>query len=340
LHRVVTFQSRFIGGLLDLALPESWRFALERANIEPFIDSKTLVKGLTLKPDHARQVLRRMRIAGLIEPMQGARRGIYRLVTEDRKRFGGLSLDDFVPGLPYHEGPYCFWWVGVPRDWVGRLSASVILARTGLKQVGFKQFGDPCSAQFERNGTVRVYPGKGVPERVWREWLQRELVRRGWGMDEAKAFDLQLRHSIRQIEIVGAQVPDSVAKVVPHMLSVPDAGLTFRVCDTPKPNSFEASIDLRKLSGFLGIDKIHEVLDRFIVAQDLHARNLETHVAVVKEMRKESLTWRSVGENIIPLISKLEGGWENTVRMISKLENLLEALTERLNGLNDSKAPI
>jgi hypothetical protein len=193
-----------------------------------------------------------------------------------------------------------------------------------LKQVGFKQFDDPCSAQFERNGTIRVYPGKGIPEKVWREWLQRELVRRGWGMDEAKAFDLQLRHSIRQIEIVGAQVPDSVAKVVPHMLSVPDAGLTFRVCDTPKPNSLEASIDLRKLSGFLGIDKIHEVLDKFIVTDDLLRQNLETHVAVVKGMEKESRTWRSVGENLIG--------------MISKVENVLEALTERLNGLTGSKA--
>lgn len=162
-----------------------------------------------------------------------------------------------------------------------------------------------CSAQFEKSGGIRVYPY--VQEQVWRPWLERELVRRGWGMDEAHAFNAQLRHSIRQVEIVGPKIPAEIAREMPPVAAVPEAGVVFKVCRTPPPGfNFEVGLDIRQFSQFLGLDSYREAGAHILEATKLLNENMQSHVALVKELRSEASSWRSFAENAAKLLDRLE----------------------------------
>ena len=306
---------------------------------EPIVDSRVLVKKYGLKHDHARQVLSRMSRDSMIERIQGPRKGVYCLSQPDRNR-SCVRLDDYVPKVGYHEGPYGFWYTSVPLEWVRRLGAPVVNRRTQMRQIGWKLAGNPCSAQFERSGGVRVYPHEF--ESVWRPWLQRELIRFGWGMDEAKAFDGKLTHALRQVEIVGPQLPQSVAERLPAVIAVPGLGLTLKVDNTPVKNTLELGVNVQGLERFLGIGELkadhQDFKNEVWTVLGAFKENIESHLVLVKTLTHESTSWRAVGENTVRMIRQLEAVGENTVRMISKLEGLVEALTERLNGLNGSKA--
>jgi len=306
-----------------MALPANWQTVLDHLRNEPIVDSRTLVNRFNWSKVQARQVLSRMCRAQFIERIQGKRSGIYRLVTQDRNR-SRVSLDDFVVAVPYHEGPYKFFWASVPREWVRRLGASVTNQRTGLKQVGFKELGSPCSAQLERNGSVRVYPY--VQEQVWRPWLERELVRRGWGMDEARAFNAQLRHSIRQVEVVGPQLPVDMARELPPVTAVPEAGVVFKVCGTPKPRTFEVGLDIRQFSQFLGLDSYREAGAHILEATKLLNENMKSHVALVQDLRSESVTNRAYMENAMKDLEAQRALMENTSKLLTKLETMGDLL--------------
>jgi len=283
---------------------------------EPIVYSRLLVNRFNWSKDQARQNLSRMARAGYIERVQGKKSGVYQLPSKKARL--AISLDDFAVAVPYHEGPYKFFWSRVPREWVRGLAASVTNVRTGLKQIGFKELGSPCSAQFELNGSVRVYPY--VQEQVWRPWLERELVRRGWGMDEAKAFNGQLRHSIRQVEVVGPQLPVDVARELPPVTAVPEAGVVFKVCGTPKPRTFEVGIDIRQFSTFLGLDSYREAGAHILEATKLLQENMQSHVALVKDLRSESLSHRAFMENAARLLSALETAIESLSKVAARLE--------------------
>jgi len=246
--------------------------------------------------------------ARFIERMQGPRKGIYRPVTVDRNR-SAMSLDDFVGRVGYHEGPYGFWYVKVPSEWVRRLGAETRNRRTGMKQVGFEgNVADPCSCQLERSGGVRVYPR--VAESVWRPWLQREVIRRGWGMDEAKVFNDKLTHALRQVEIVGPSLPQSVAEKLPALIAVPRLGLTFKVDDTPQPRTLELGVNVQGLERFLQVDQIRRTVEdfrnEFWVALDGLKQQIESHLALIQEYRSEALTLNIILERMEQFLSRLE----------------------------------
>ena len=310
-----------------MGLAESWRLILDHLRQDPstVTDAKTVASRFPdIKYENARQILHRMRKLGVIE-RTGPRRGLYRLVTKEGKR-GVVDrlLDDFLPLLPgYHAGPFLWWWVCVPGEWVRRLSARVIQAQTGCKQIGDQRvLQSPCSAQFYRNGSVRVYPRKGVPQKVWRTWLQRQLVQSGWSMEEAKAFDMQLRFRLENVEIVGPQLSREAVEALPEAVSFSEAGITVRFdCSTPKPRTAEASVDLRQLSSFLGLDRIHEIIDQFAVAQKHFGDNLESHISLVKELRSESVTNRAYIENAMKDLDAHRSLMERTAKLLEQLEN-------------------
>jgi hypothetical protein len=159
---------------------------------------------------------------------------------------------------------------------------------------------------------VRVYPHEF--ESVWRVWLQRELIRFGWGSDEAKAFDGKLTHALRQVEIVGPQLPDSVAGRLPAVIAMPALGVTIKVDDTPKPGTLEVGINVQGLERFLGIGELkadhqdfkNEVWTVLGALKD----QIESHLALIQEYRKETLTSRSFIENASGLLTRLESALE------------------------------
>jgi len=276
-----------------VTLPSSWQLVLDYLRSEPIVYAKAITTRFGWSAAKARQVLSRMCRANYIERIQSKRSGVYRLVTAERRR-SGVPFDDPVPNLGYHEGSFGFWYVHVPSFWVRRLSAPVVNLRTGMKQIGWKVNNDPCSAQLERNGTVRVYPH--ASQDAWRHWLQREVIRYGWPPDQAKLFNDKLTHTLRNVEFVGPQLPEQEATILPRVVSVPAMGVTLSVDDTPKPRTLELKIDVQGLERFLQINQIRstveELRNEIWSVLGKFGQQIESHLALIKSYREESLGQR------------------------------------------------
>jgi hypothetical protein len=130
-------------------------------------------------------------------------------------------------------------------------------------------------------------------------------------MEEAKAFDLQLRHALRQVEIVGPQLPDSVASRLPAVIAMPAMGLTLKVDDTPNKNTLELGINVQGLERFLGIGELKadqkDFRNEVWTVLGALKQQIESHLALIQEYRKEAVGSRSFMENAVLLLNRLEG---------------------------------
>lgn len=165
-----------------------------------------------------------------------------RYMTSKRGRLGRSSLYD-VHGL-------CFFYESIPVSWVEGLDVLVVNGRSGMRQIGFKGKGDPCSVQFEKNGAVRIY----VHRRIWRPWLLERLLGAGWNSDQAESLAFSKNLKPKRVE-VPVRIPgiDSLAERLGFDDLVTDAGISIHLRDGSHPDAAEVVVDFNGLAGHLGI---------------------------------------------------------------------------------------
>jgi len=201
---------------------------------------------------------------------------VYKVLSKGKVERWGLNRSESdnrvvgVHGLWFYEDV-------VLREWYEVLDAPVVNRRTGMKQVGFKERGDPCACQIHKNGRVVVYafrPG-------WKRWLREELVRRGWKEGWADLLVSGLRFEAKTIEahtrVEGGWLNNKfILKTAFGVFVLRD--------DSPERNTLELKLSVPDLSKFLGLPEIQkriEVLERGSVTT---LQNLKTLTALLVKM--------------------------------------------------------
>ena len=178
---------------------------------------------------------------------------VYNVISESKKsvrseryyskHLGGLSSH----GLSFFED-------SVLSSWYDALNVPIVNPKTGMKQVGFKKKGEPCTCQVHRNGRVIVYPhGLG-----WKDWLVSELKSSGWEDDQAFLLIDSLHSSLKVAE-VGVKTPEGY---LPKNICLRTAwGVVVVKDDSPSKNTLEIKLNVPDLARFLGLPEIHKKLD-------------------------------------------------------------------------------
>jgi len=179
---------------------------------------------------------------------------VYNVISESKKsvrseRYSSKRYGDFVSGhgLFFYED--C-----VPSGWYDALDVPVVNVRTGMKQVGFKKKGDPCTCQVHRGGRVIVFThGLG-----WKDWLVSELKSSGWEDDQALLLINGLHCSLKVAE-GGVKIPKGSFPKDFHLQT--DWGFVVVIDDSPMKNTLEIKLNVPDLARFLGLPEIHKKLD-------------------------------------------------------------------------------
>lgn len=149
-------------------------------------------------------------------------------------------------GLSFYED-------SVLPSWYDDLDVPVVNVRTGMKQVGFKKNGDPCTCQFHKSGRVIVFPR----HMEWPEWLTDELSSKGWDMDQARLLVHGLNFKVKVIE-AGVKVPEGFLPKA--LLMKTNWGFVAVKDDSPGKNTLELKINVPDLHKFLGLPEISNQL--------------------------------------------------------------------------------
>lgn len=180
---------------------------------------------------------------------------VYNVISEHRKgvrfkRWGWRRLYGGVRGA-------CFYEDAVLPGWYEELRAPVVNGRTGMKQVGFKGRGDPCSCQIHRNGRVIIFPHA----LGWREWLVNRLVGYGWSREKAELLVNNCKFTVKVLE-AGVKVPDGY---LPKALMLKTSwGFMLVKDDSPTKNTLEIKISVPDLERYLGLPEIKKKLELLI----------------------------------------------------------------------------
>jgi hypothetical protein len=205
---------------------------------------------------------------------------VYNVISDDRKSarvsperggsgrsFGGVSR-----GLSYFEDV-------VLSEWVRELRAPVVNRRTGMKQIGFKNNGDPCSCQFHRNGRVIIFPHA----LGWQEWLVDELVGCGWSRGKAELLVRNCQFTVKVIE-AGVKVPEGC---LPKTLMLKtNWGFMLVKDDSPTKNTLEIKLSVPDLQRYLGLPEIRRDLQLLIQGGLTHNQLLRAVVALLLKQRR------------------------------------------------------
>ena len=142
----------------------------------------------------------------------------------------------------------------VLSEWCDELRAPVINVRTGMKQIGFKDGGDPCSCQIHRNGRVIIFPHA----LGWEEWLVQKFVEFGWDRYRAELVVENCRFTVKVIE-AGVKVPEGY---LPRSLCLKTAwGFMLVKDDSPAKNTLEVKLSVPNLEHYLGLPEIKKKLE-------------------------------------------------------------------------------
>lgn len=139
-------------------------------------------------------------------------------------------------------------------EWYSSLQAPVVNSRTGMKQVGFKESGDPCTCQIHKNGGVVVFPHS----LGWEEWLREALIGHGWDYDRASLLVNNLTIQVVLAE-AGVKIPDGL---LPKDILIKTAwGVVIVRDDSPTKNMLEVKLSVPDLNRYLGLPEIRNKLD-------------------------------------------------------------------------------
>lgn len=206
---------------------------------------------------------------------------VYKVLSESRrpgKVERGRSGRIFAHGMIFYED-------FVDTRWLADLDAAVVNPRTGMRQIGFKGAGDPCSCQVHMNGHVIIFPRSGG----WRPWLAGALAGRGW--DRGRA-DLLVDHCSLTVKAAECGVKPSNPYLLPKDLYLEtDWGLVVCRDDSPEKGVLELKVSIPKMQSYLGIPGIKKslkLLEQGSLTSAQRLRALENLVyMLVKMLQKD-----------------------------------------------------
>lgn len=145
----------------------------------------------------------------------------------------------------------------VLREWVEKLHAPIVNFHSGMKQIGFKKNGDPCSCQIHKGGSIMVY----ARYLGWEEWLIEKFVEGRWDYEQAKLVVDSCHYTIHIFE-PGVKVPQGF---LPKDLRIyADWGITVIKDDSPMKNTLHMKISIPKMDRYFGLPEIRKKLDLLI----------------------------------------------------------------------------
>jgi hypothetical protein len=165
-----------------------------------------------------------------------------------------------VKALRGHEGRLfahgkVFYEDFVDPRWVRELKAVVVNLRTGMKQIGFRSDGDPCSCQVHMNGHVIIFPHLAG----WRSWLTNALVKAGWDFDRAK---LLVDNCQPTVKVAECGVKPADASFLPRDLYLEtEWGVVVCRDDSPQKGVLELRLSIPKMQQYLGVPDIAKRLE-------------------------------------------------------------------------------
>lgn len=205
---------------------------------------------------------------------------VYNVLSDYKRRMKserwglGRSAGLVGRGLSFYED-------AVPWGWYGDLVAPVVNVRTGMKQVGFKAHGDPCSCQFHKNGRVVIFPHA----LGWQDWLIERLASCGWNRGRAEFLVMNCRLTVKVVE-AGVKVPEGY---LPKDLLLKTAwGFMLVRDDSPTKNTLEVKISVPDLERYLGLPEIKKQLDLLVQGGLTTQQLLRAAVALLLQQRRTS----------------------------------------------------
>jgi len=176
---------------------------------------------------------------------------VYKVLSEARKpskveraRYGRI----FGHGKVFYED-----WVD--RRWLVGLDAVVVNPRTGMRQIGFRGRGDPCSCQIHPNGHFVIFPHTSG----WRPWLVDALVERGW--DDGRARLLVDCCSLTAKATEGGVKPADPSFLPKELFLETEWGAVLCRDDSPGKGVLELKLFIPKMQTYLGIPEIKKSLE-------------------------------------------------------------------------------
>jgi hypothetical protein len=166
----------------------------------------------------------------------------------------------------------------VPSRWYEDLAVAVVNARTGMKQVGFKGEGDPCSCQLHRNGRVIIFPHA----LGWQAWLVENLTKHGWDHSQAETVVHGCQLTVKVVE-AGVKVPEGS---LPKSLLLKTAwGFMLVKDDSPTKNTLEIKLSVPDLERYLGLPEVKKKLDLLVQGGLTNNQLLRAAVALLLQLR-------------------------------------------------------
>ncbi|MDI6847002.1 MAG: hypothetical protein QMD23_02580 [Candidatus Bathyarchaeia archaeon] len=202
---------------------------------------------------------------------------VYNVLSNYKKRIrverwgSGRSNGLVGHGLSFYED-------AVPSAWYGELAAPVVNFRTGMKQVGFKGNGDPCSCQLHRNGRVIIFPHA----LGWQDWLIKRLVSCGWSRDMSELLVMNCRLTVKVVEAC-VKVPEGY--LPEHLLLKTAWGFVLVKDDSPRKNTLEIKLSVPDLERYLGLPEIKKKLDLLVQGGPTTNQLLRAAVALLLQLR-------------------------------------------------------
>jgi hypothetical protein len=176
------------------------------------------------------------------------------------KEIRGRSGRIFAHGKVFYE------WYVMPTS-VSVLKALVVNARTGMKQVGSLEQGEPCSCQVHANGHLIIWPRLNG----WRDWLAEALTSCGWTAELSRLVVEQARINVSVVE--GGVKPGDPSFLPKDFYLETEWGAVLVRDDTPEKSVLEVKLSIPDLQRYLGLPDIKKRLEVIEQGSLTHAQS-------------------------------------------------------------------
>jgi len=193
----------------------------------------------------------------------------------------GVSSERWGSNRSYGMRGVYFYEDAVLPEWYDQLKAPIVNSRTGMKQIGIKKNGDPCSLQIHRNGRVIIFDHS----LGWKEWLVDQLMVFGWDDNQSRLLVDNCKLTLKVIE-EGIKVPEGY---LPKDLMVKTAwGFVLVKDDSPTKNTLEIKISIPNMEQYLGLPKIKKDLQLLIKNEITQTLFLKSIADLLRKTQKEA----------------------------------------------------
>lgn len=174
----------------------------------------------------------------------------------------------------------------VMSEWYEELEAPIVNGKTGMKQVGFKERGDPCSCQIHKNGGVVVFPHASD----WREWLCDTLTKLGWDFGKSS---LLVDNLVLQVVLAegGVRIPDGYFPESFHLET--HWGVLVVRDNSPTKNMLELKLSVPDLDRYLGLPEIKMQMDLLHKGSMTNNQLLRRNTALLLQLASKLAQWRN-----------------------------------------------